>query len=235
MSNVVSIDIDQAAKEILKGNLVAFPTETVYGLGANIENESAVLKIYKAKERPLNNPVIAHVSGISMASRYLKDKPCHIMQLMMGQFWPGPLTIVSEANMNIVPKIVTANTQTIGIRCPDHPVAIQLITQCKVGIAAPSANISGHVSPTNPDHVIDDYKHKSIPVKVINNIKYQCKQNIFGGIESTIIRLEGKKILPTNIIFLNSKNRKLNLLIPKKEFEILFKYINDPRNFSFLI
>lgn len=225
-SNVSIVDVNEGCNEILKGNLVAFPTETVYGLGANIENDGAVLKIYKAKGRPLSNPVIAHVNGVSMASKYLKHKPCHIMELMMDQFWPGPLTIVSEANMNIVPLIVTANTQTIGIRCPDHPVALELITQCNVGIAAPSANISGHVSPTHPEHVIDDFNHNSIPVKVINNVNYQCKQNIFSGIESTIIRVEGKKILVYRLGAISISDIQ-KILIEKDYQDIEIEIVNN--------
>jgi len=186
-SNVSIIDVNEAKKEILNGNLVSFPTETVYGLGANVENDKAVLKIYTAKGRPLSNPVIAHVNSINMASKYLKDPPNDIMKLMMNKFWPGPLTIVSDANMSIVPLIVTANTKTIGIRCPDHPIALDLITKCNVGIAAPSANISGNISPTNPYHVYEDFGEE---IKLIVDGGQSEK-----GVESTVVDVRSNDII----------------------------------------
>ena len=225
-SNVSIIDVNEAKKEILNGNLVSFPTETVYGLGANVENDKAVLKIYTAKGRPLSNPVIAHVNSINMASKYLKDPPNDIMKLMMNKFWPGPLTIVSDANMSIVPLIVTANTKTIGIRCPDHPIALDLITKCNVGIAAPSANISGHVSPTLSQHVIDDFNSNSIPVKVIHNIYYKCKQNIFSGIESTIIRVEDSKIFVYRLGAISLSNIK-EILTENNYHSVEIEIINN--------
>jgi L-threonylcarbamoyladenylate synthase len=143
--------VKQAATIIKKGGLVAFPTETVYGLGADAFNSMAVAQIYEVKKRPKFDPLIVHVSHIGLV-----EKICSLIpekaRLLMNRFWPGPLTLVlpkSEA----VPYIVTAGLNTVAIRMPNHPVALQLIEEARTPIAAPSANIFGYISPTRAEHV----------------------------------------------------------------------------------
>jgi L-threonylcarbamoyladenylate synthase len=141
-----------AARLLSKGRLVAFPTETVYGLGADAENPQAVAGIFDAKGRPRIDPVIVHVVDLEMAQRY-----AHIPQaamILVENFWPGPLTIVVPKK-STVPYIVTAGLDTVGIRVPAHRSALDLIRAFGRGIAAPSANLFGHVSPTEAAHVAE--------------------------------------------------------------------------------
>lgn len=143
-----------AAEVIRKGGLVAFPTETVYGLGADALNESAVKKIYLAKNRPMDNPIIVHVAEKSEVYKLAKKVP-EIAEKLMNTFWPGPLTIVLEAS-EIVPKITSGGLKTVAIRMPKHKVALELIRLSETPIAAPSANLAGKPSPTSAEHVIRD-------------------------------------------------------------------------------
>ena len=150
--------ISKAASLIKQGGLVAFPTETVYGLGANALNEEAVLSIFKAKGRPLTDPVIIHVSTAIMATELLEiedDSSRQMFEILTTCFWPGPLTIIAKAKP-FVPKVVSAGTGFVGVRCPSHPLAIALIIASGLPIAAPSANRFGHVSPTKARHVLAD-------------------------------------------------------------------------------
>lgn len=143
-----------AASIIRKGGLVAFPTETVYGLGADALNPKAVAGIYAAKKRPLDNPIIVHVSSKEEAKKILEDVPESAVKLM-DVFWPGPLTLVLKASEN-VPKITTAGSDTVAVRMPKHKVALALIRESGTPIAAPSANLSGRPSPTTAQHVEQD-------------------------------------------------------------------------------
>lgn len=143
--------IAEAAGLLRAGELVAFPTETVYGLGANALNAAAVQKIYEAKGRPSNNPTIVHVSTVEMARKLVTHWPESAAKLA-ASFWPGPLTLILPRN-KLIPGIVTAGGATVGIRVPAHPVALTLIRVADVPIAAPSANKSGEVSPTRAEHV----------------------------------------------------------------------------------
>jgi L-threonylcarbamoyladenylate synthase len=177
--------IDECARHLLSGNLVAFPTETVYGLGANALNSESVLKIFEAKRRPLTDPVIVHVSSLSQALSLISETDAEIIETisyLANTFWPGPLTIVSRANDKISP-ILTANTGYIGIRLPNHPIALDLINKSGVPIAAPSANLFSHVSPTNPQHVLDDFCDSLFDIKVIDGGKCSF------GIESTVAKV----------------------------------------------
>jgi len=142
--------IRQAARIIQDGGLVAFPTETVYGLGADAENSSAVARLFEVKARPRIDPVIVHVADIDSALRYgiFPDAALRLMR----QFWPGPLTLIVEKKRS-VPDIVTAGLDTVAIRIPGHPAALALIREAGCGIAAPSANPFGYVSPTEARHV----------------------------------------------------------------------------------
>lgn len=142
----------EAAAILRRGGLVAFPTETVYGLGANARDANAVTTLFAAKGRPSANPLIVHVSDIAMArdlTKYWSDLADRLVQ----RFWPGPLTIVLPRNEK-VPDIVTAGGPTVGLRMPAHPVALGLIRAAGLPVAAPSANRSGEISPTQAVHVL---------------------------------------------------------------------------------
>ena len=147
-----------AARLLEAGELVAFPTETVYGLGADAENPAAIAKIYAAKGRPSNHPVIVHIASQAEAARWAAELP-EQAQRLMAAFWPGPLTLIVKRAAS-VPDAVSGGQDTIGLRCPSHPVAQALMREFKNGkggIAAPSANKFGHVSPTTAQHVRDEF------------------------------------------------------------------------------
>jgi L-threonylcarbamoyladenylate synthase len=143
-----------AADIIRKGGLVAFPTETVYGLGADALNPDAILKLFEAKKRPLDNPPIVHVTNIRDVYRLSEHVPPKAGKLMK-TFWPGPLTLVFKRS-TIVPDVTVAGLSTIAVRMPQHPVASALIRESQRPIAAPSANLAGKPSPTSAKHVFDD-------------------------------------------------------------------------------
>jgi L-threonylcarbamoyladenylate synthase len=145
-----------AADFIRKGGLVAFPTETVYGLGADSLNSKAVLALFEAKKRPLDNPPIVHVGSIRDVSRLIEEAPLGAERLMK-RFWPGPLTLIFERS-KIVPDVTVAGLDTIAIRMPRHNVALALIKESGCPIAAPSANLAGKPSPTSAEHVLEDLK-----------------------------------------------------------------------------
>jgi L-threonylcarbamoyladenylate synthase len=147
--------IAEGARLLREGRLVAFPTETVYGLGADATNGRAVAGIYAAKGRPRFNPLIAHVASVE-AAREIGDLTSIAMRLAEA-FWPGPLTLVLERSAGCgLSELVTAGLDTVAVRVPDHPVARSLLAAAAIPIAAPSANKSGHVSPTLASHVADD-------------------------------------------------------------------------------
>jgi len=143
-----------AANIIRKGGLAAFPTETVYGLGADALNPKAVLALFEAKKRPLDNPPIVHVENINDVHRLAEQVPPKAEKLMK-TFWPGPLTLVFKRSEK-VPEVTVAGLETIAIRMPQHPVALALIKESNCPIAAPSANLAGKPSPTSAKHVFDD-------------------------------------------------------------------------------
>ncbi len=151
MISPTSDELDRAAEIIKRGGLVAFPTETVYGLGANALNRDAVARIFAAKNRPLASPLIVHVSGETMARTLVSDWP-ERAHLLAEKFWPGPLTLVLK-KAEIVPDVVTAGLDSVGVRMPSHPVALELIRRAGVPIAAPSANRFTEISPTTAAHV----------------------------------------------------------------------------------
>jgi L-threonylcarbamoyladenylate synthase len=151
-------DINIASNIIKAGGLVAFPTETVYGLGANGLNGKAVNKIFVAKGRPRDNPLILHVSSIAEVKKLVEEIPQTAKKLMIS-FWPGPLTIIFKKS-EIVPDEVTCGLDSVAIRMPDNKIALELIRLSKCPLAAPSANLSGKPSPTCARHVIDDLNGK---------------------------------------------------------------------------
>jgi len=143
-----------AAKLIAQGGLVAFPTETVYGLGANALNPDAILALFEAKKRPLDNPPIVHVENIQDVYKLAEYVPSKAEKLMR-KFWPGPLTLVFR-HSQMVPKVTVAGLETVAIRMPKHNVALALIRESGCPIAAPSGNIAGRPSPTSAKHVFED-------------------------------------------------------------------------------
>ena len=147
-------DLKEAAEIIKRSGIVAFPTETVYGLGANGLNEEAVKRIYKAKGRPSDNPLILHIGEVEQLKDLVEEVPETALKCIQA-FWPGPLTIILRRK-TIVPDIITAGLTTVAVRMPENPIARALINLAKVPIAAPSANLSGRPSPTSGQHVIED-------------------------------------------------------------------------------
>jgi L-threonylcarbamoyladenylate synthase len=150
--------IHAAARRLEQGDLVAFPTETVYGLGADAENPQAIAKIYAAKGRPSNHPVIVHLAPGADIGYWASTIPDEARKLI-DAFWPGPLTLILKRAAHI-PDAVSGGQDSIGLRCPSHPVAqalLQRFKEGKGGIAAPSANKFGHVSPTTAQHVRDEF------------------------------------------------------------------------------
>ena len=171
---------------IKKGELVSFPTETVYGLGANALNPQAVRMIFEWKGRPANNPVIVHFSKIEQLANITKLTPLEMKAMLAigKECWPGPLTLVLRAS-DIVPVEVTAGKNFVGVRMPCDSVALALINASQCLIAAPSANISGHCSPYTAEHVVDDFYNKNLMILADSeNISERC------GIESSVMKLE---------------------------------------------
>ena len=146
--------LETAAGILRAGRLVALPTETVYGLGANALDAAAVARIFAAKQRPAWDPVIVHIADFSMMDGLVTAVPDAARKLMQ-TFWPGPLTLLLPRSRS-VPDAVTAGRPLVGVRMPAHPVALELIRRAGVPVAAPSANTFGHISPTTADHVLDD-------------------------------------------------------------------------------
>ena len=151
-------DIQEAAAILRAGGLVGIPTETVYGLGANGLSSAAVGKIFAAKGRPQDNPLILHVPDASWLERYCREVPDSAYTLA-ARFWPGPLTMILPRK-DVVPDAVTAGLDTVGVRCPNHPVTLAIIRAADVPVAAPSGNTSGRPSPTRAEHMVEDMAGK---------------------------------------------------------------------------
>ena len=175
--------LSQAAEVIRSGGTVAFPTETVYGLGANALDSAAVEKIFAAKQRPAWDPMIVHIADRDMLAKVAARVPGNAQQkidALMDQFWPGPLTFLLP-KQPAVPSIVTAGRERVGVRMPAHPVALGLIISSNLPIAAPSANRFGHTSPTTAQHVLEDLDGR-IDL-VLDSGPAWC------GVESTVIEV----------------------------------------------
>ncbi|MCF8008518.1 MAG: threonylcarbamoyl-AMP synthase [Halanaerobiales bacterium] len=177
--------IKTAAEYILNNQLVAFPTETVYGLGANALESEAVNKIFVAKGRPADNPLIVHISNKRQLFKIVKQPISESAHKLIDTFWPGPLTLIFNKRERI-PGLTTADLSTVAVRMPSHPVALALIGATELALAAPSANSSGFPSPTQAVHVYNDLNGK-IPLIIDGGI---C--NI--GVESTVIEIKENKI-----------------------------------------
>ena len=175
--------IKHSARILQQGGLVAFPTETVYGLGANALDAFAASKIYAAKGRPSDNPLIVHIADTRDVYELAEEVPDTAVMLMEA-FWPGPLTIILPKK-SMVPDGTTGGLKTVAIRMPSHPVALKLIKESGVFIAAPSANISGRPSPTTAKHVVEDMTGRADIIIDGGDVGI--------GIESTIVDLTGDK------------------------------------------
>jgi L-threonylcarbamoyladenylate synthase len=186
MSSIDRHAIEQAARALEQGGLVAMPTETVYGLGADAENPEAIAKIYAAKGRPSNHPVIVHLAPEANVDYWAVDVP-EAARKLIAAFWPGPLTLILKRAPHI-PEAVAGGQDSIGLRCPSHPVAQALLRefrQGKGGVAAPSANRFGRVSPTTAQHVRDEFGEG--PESPVACILDGGQSEV--GIESTIVDL----------------------------------------------
>jgi L-threonylcarbamoyladenylate synthase len=172
-------EIRKASLIIISGGTVAFPTETVYGLGANALDSEAVAKIFHAKGRPADNPLIVHISSREMLNMVARDIPEQAFKLM-DAFWPGALTIILKRK-DVVPDITTGGLDTVAVRMPDNEIALSLIRGAGVPIAAPSANISGRPSPTKAQHVIKDMDGRIDAVIMGGETRL--------GVESTVLDL----------------------------------------------
>jgi L-threonylcarbamoyladenylate synthase len=183
ISNPTPDEIKKAAKALKVGHLVAFPTETVYGLGADATNEKAVSRIYSVKGRPTNHPLIVHISSINQLEKWAIEIPEYAIKLAE-EFWPGPMTLILKRS-ELAKDFITGSQENVGVRVPAHPVALELLSEFEklggLGIAAPSANRFGAVSPTASDDVLEE----------IGNYLSNADQILDGGqssvgIESTI-------------------------------------------------
>ena len=155
MTNVIQTSVEQAAARIRTGELVAFPTETVYGLGADASSDTAVAKIFAAKGRPADHPLIVHIASSKQVSDYASSVQPFAERLITA-FWPGPLTVLLPRT----PGVATAaagGQDSIGLRCPAHPLALAFLKACDTGVAGPSANKFGRVSPTTAQHVAQEF------------------------------------------------------------------------------
>jgi len=187
--------LKKAGELIREGKLVSFPTETVYGLAANAFDETAVRKIFETKRRPLSDPVIVHITDIEKALEFVdinKDTE-ELFRFLAGRFWPGPFTCVLKANLNKIPEVVTASTGYVGVRHPNNKIAQDFINSSQRPIAAPSANLFSHVSPTSPVHVFNDFYDKDVSIIDGGFCDF--------GIESTVVKI------------FNDADNKLKLLI----------------------
>lgn len=189
-TNILHIDesnrleiYEEAARTLKDGGLVAFPTETVYGIGANALIPEVVKKIYEAKGRPSDNPLIVHVGDSRDVAKYVQEIPSVAYKLMEA-FWPGPLTLIFRKN-DCIPDLITGGLKTVALRVPSHPVARGIIKTSGLPIAAPSANISGKPSPTIANHVIEDLSGR------VDIIVDGGNANI--GLESTVLDLTQEK------------------------------------------
>ena len=175
--------IREAAEVLRGGGLVAFPTETVYGLGADAFNVEAVRRVFEVKRRPPDNPLIVHVSSLGMLSQVISEIPEHVLEALRVA-WPGPLTVILKRNPRL-PPIVSGGLGTVAVRSPAHPVALRLIEALGRPVAAPSANLSGRPSPTRAEHVIEDLGDS---IEMVLDAG-----EVFLGVESTVVDLLSPK------------------------------------------
>jgi len=181
--NIISKDIQKAISLLENEELVAIPTETVYGLAGNIFSKKAINRIFETKKRPFFNPLIVHIPSVDQLETIVADVP-EKAKLLAKTFWPGAMTLVLKKNPNI-PDIITAGKETVAVRVPNHPVTLALLKKLSFPLAAPSANPFNHISPTKPEHVARYFKDE---LKMVLD-GGTCKN----GIESTIIGFENNE------------------------------------------
>ncbi|MFT3858352.1 MAG: L-threonylcarbamoyladenylate synthase [Aquabacterium sp.] len=178
--------IEQAARRIAEGGLVALPTETVYGLGARADDDAAVARIFAAKGRPADHPLIVHVPNEAAALSFVSAFP-PVAQRLVQAFWPGPLTVIVPRNPDVA-AAAAGGQDTIGLRCPAHPVARELLEACArldvMGVAAPSANRFGRISPTRAEHVLEEFQGQGAGLDEVWVVQGGACEV---GIESTIV------------------------------------------------
>ena len=178
--------IHQAYEILSNGELLAIPSETVYGLGADATSDSAISRIYKIKKRPHINPLILHVSNIKMVEQFAETNT--LFYSLSKYFWPGPLTVIlNQKKNNEISKLATSNLSSVAVRLPDNKIFQNIIQNFNNPIAAPSANISGNISPTNPYHVYEDFGEE---IKLIIDGGQSEK-----GVESTVIDIRSNDII----------------------------------------
>lgn len=182
---VTGRDLGVAKEFLIKGELVAIPTETVYGLAGNALNEKAVLSIFEAKNRPAFDPLIIHTDSLEKVAIYVSDIP-EKAWLLAEKFWPGPLTLLLN-KQDVVPDLVTSGLDTVAVRIPNHPLTLELLSQLAFPLAAPSANPFGYISPTMPGHVEQQLGDR-IPYILDGG---ECEV----GIESTIVGFENDETI----------------------------------------
>jgi len=180
-SDLVGVDVDRAVSSIRSGGVVAIPTETVYGLAADVTNTEAVERIFDIKGRPHGHPLIVHVASPADLDRW-SDRPSDAARLLARLAWPGPLTLIVPKSSE-VPAIVTGDRPSVGLRCPAHRLATELLQQLDVGLVAPSANRFGAVSPTTAAHVLADLGDRLDPERDMILDGGPCAV----GVESTIV------------------------------------------------
>lgn len=200
------VTIDTAVKKLKEGTPVALPTETVYGLGCPIDQPDALKKVFEIKKRPLNDPLIVHVSDLEMALTLL-DNPSEDFTTLANVFWPGPLTLISKKNKDRVSDLITSNLDSVAIRLPDSPLFREVIKKVGAPLAAPSANMFKKVSPTSAKHVL-----KTLPqVDVLDGGSSDV------GIESTIFDVDSLTILRPGMITHLDLEKVLNKRVNYKE------------------
>jgi L-threonylcarbamoyladenylate synthase len=223
ISKATEKNINIAAKLLLKGGIVAFPTETVYGLGALANDKKAIERIYKVKGRPKNNPLIVHVYDINQALSITKNIPIDA-HILIKKYWPGPLTLILQyKESSNISSLARANLKTVAVRIPNHPVALKLLKAVNSPLIAPSANISQHLSPTSANHVKKDLGVNLIKEKdmILNG------GNTSIGLESTVIDFTGIK--PTIL-----RPGGLNINIINKDVKVTYfdKKLNNTQPIS---
>lgn len=177
------VDIDKAQSLLLQGEVVAIPTETVYGLGGWIHSEQGLKKIFSTKERPFFDPLIVHVDSIEKA-KALTCEWTDIHDILAKECWPGPLTLIAKKNEKVNP-LITSGLDSVGIRCPKHPETLKLLSKIEGGVAAPSANKFGKTSPTTSKHVFDEFG---------DNVSILEGGQSAVGIESTVAAVSGNQV-----------------------------------------
>ncbi|KTC86144.1 MULTISPECIES: L-threonylcarbamoyladenylate synthase [Legionella] len=208
--STITTNIELAISELSQGNIVAIPTETVYGLAGNAEDEQAIRKIYAMKNRPLNHPLIMHVAEGWDLSRWVDNIPDYA-QILMKNFWPGPLTLVMKSKAGGFCPLITGGQDTIALRCPKHPLAQTLLQKLGFPLVAPSANPFGKISPTTAEHVQHSFKQEEL--LILDGGRSQV------GIESTIvaaIQPEGYEILRHGSI----DELQINAVLSTKQLKI---------------